>query len=392
MAEQQLVLSGEEDLYRALKTDALLSSFIIHDVKPTGRLLGRGFYGTVKELEMGGLVCTGKKLYNVFIAPENRDVGRMVNKYIYVCSLLSAMRHPNIVLFLGLYFLPVSCHPVLVMERLPLSLHGLLDNTVDIPLTAKVSVLQDVARGLQYLHNCRPFLIHMDLTARNVLLDANMTAKIADLGNSVLADVSLLQLAVNAVMDIQEALAYMSPEAHICNYQYGPPLDMFSFGSLALFVATQVFPMDLLPHTYYDPVTNFPVFRTELERRVEYITTLYYEFDDPHPAHPLIALIKSCLHNEPERRLTARQALEMLDELRAALVYDTYRGLNTVELVKSLAQNEKENQQIPQLKYRLQQALVSVVNSSEYWKEGGREGTGKRWGGGKQMVKDMSKN
>ena len=115
MAEQQ-VLSGE-DLHRALKTAPLLSSFILHDVRPTGRLLGRGFYGTEKELEMGGLVCTGKELYNVFIAPENRDVRRMVDKYYGVCSFLSAMRHPNIVLFIGLCFLPVSC-PVL-----PLCLH-----------------------------------------------------------------------------------------------------------------------------------------------------------------------------------------------------------------------------------------------------------------------------
>ena len=58
--------------------------------------------------------------------------------------------------------------------------------------------------------------------------------------------------------------------------------------------------------------------------------------------------------------------------LRAALVYDPYRGLNSVELVKSLAQSKKKNQQIPQLKYRLQQALVSVVNTGR--REGGREG------------------
>ena len=61
-------------------------------------------------------------------------------------------------------------------------------------------------------------------------------------------------------------------------------------------------------------------------------------------------------------------------------------GLNC----KSLAQNMKENQQIPQLKYRLRQALVSVVNTER--RKGGREAAGKRWGGGKQMVKDMSKN
>ena len=111
MAEQQQVLSGE-DLNQTSPENSYSAQLILHDARPTGRLLGRGFYGTVKELEMGGLVRTGKELYNVFIAPE--DVRRMVDRYYGVCSLLSAMRHPNIVLFLGLCFLPVPCgSPVL---------------------------------------------------------------------------------------------------------------------------------------------------------------------------------------------------------------------------------------------------------------------------------------
>ena len=370
MAKQQQVLSGE-DRHRALKTDPLISSFILHDVRPTGRLLGRGFYGTVEELQMGELVCAGKSLYKVFIATENQDVRRMAYKYYDVCSLLSALRHPNIVLFLGLCFLPASCLPVLVMERLQCSLDSVLENVTDIPLTIKVSVLQDVARGLAHMHNFRPSVIHMDLTARNVLLDAAMTAKIADLGNSRLADISLLQLAQTTAMEIQfiqEALVYMSPEVFGSNYRFSPPFDMFSFGSLALFVAIQVFPKDLLSHTYYDPVTKNLVFRTELEQREQYITMLCFKFDN---AHPLVALIKNCLHNEPERRPTARQALEMLDMLRAA-VYDPYSGLNRVELVKSLEQRDNESQEIPQLKYSLQQALVSVLNTKR--REGEREG------------------
>ena len=84
MAEQQQVLSGE-DLNQTSPENSYSAQLILHDARPTGRLLGRGFYGTVKELEMGGLVCTGKELYNVFIAPE--DVRRMVDRYYGVCSL-----------------------------------------------------------------------------------------------------------------------------------------------------------------------------------------------------------------------------------------------------------------------------------------------------------------
>ena len=106
------IYSVEKTSNQTSPENSYSAQLILHDARPTGRLLGRGFYGTVKELEMGGLVCTGKELYNVFIAPE--DVRRMVDRYYGVCSLLSAMRHPNIVLFLGLCFLPVPCgSPVL---------------------------------------------------------------------------------------------------------------------------------------------------------------------------------------------------------------------------------------------------------------------------------------
>ena len=94
--------------------------------------------------------------------------------------------------------------------------------------------------------------------------------------------------------------------------------------------------MDFLPHTYYDPVTNIAMlqilqcFVLNLSNANSIIITmLSYKFDN---AHPLVALIKNCLHNEPERQPTARQALEKQDILRAALVYDPYRGLNRVEL------------------------------------------------------------
>ena len=59
-----------------------------------------------------------------------------------------------------------------------------LESAPNIRLCTKLSILQDVSRGLIYLHSRAPAVIHRDLTARNVLLDSAMRAKIADLGNS----------------------------------------------------------------------------------------------------------------------------------------------------------------------------------------------------------------
>ena len=344
MAERQAI-SGEQ-IRQALQGASQLRSFFIPNVRPTGRQLGRGSYGTVEELEIDGLVCAGKKLYDVLIDPENQGAQRMVEKYYNECRLLSDLHHTNIVQFLGICFLPDSWLPVLVMERLQRSLDEFLENTADIPLSTKVSILQDVARGLLYLHNRRPSVIHRDLSARNVLLTSAMTAKIADLGNSRIADIPPGQLAQTMTQGIPGTLVYMPPEVSDEDHKYGPSLDMFSFGHLSLFVAIQVFPEKLLKPTYQDHRTKKLKARNELERRGQYIDILHQKFPQ---RHPLVVLIKGCLEYEPVKRPTARQALERLEETRAP-VHDPSSDLNRLQLEK-----EAEVQQIPQLRPKLEQ-------------------------------------
>ena len=236
----------------------------------------------------------------------------MVDKYYKECSLLSELRHPHIVQFLGICFLPDSQLPVLVMERLQGSLDEFLETTPNIPLHTKLSILHDVATGLVFLHNRSPAVIHRDLTARNVLLNAAMTAKIADLGNSRISTLRPGQLAQTMTKGIPGTLVYMPPEASTDHY--GPPLDMFSFGHLSLFTAIQVFPGDLLPSTYTDPRKKKVKARTELERRQNYIVILEETLGKKDV---LVGLIKECLAFEPARRPTALQAQEMLKNLRS---------------------------------------------------------------------------
>jgi len=168
----------------------------------------------------------------------------MVEKYFDECQLLSDLCHPNIVQFLGICFLDTepsstATLPVLVMERLQCSLDDLLENTPNIPLGKKCSILQDVARGLVYLHSHDPVIIHRDLTARNVLLNSAMVAKIVDMGNSRIVDIRPGQVARTMTKGVPGTIVYMGPEAFEVPPKYGPMLDMFSFGHLALFISTQ---------------------------------------------------------------------------------------------------------------------------------------------------------
>ena len=163
----------------------------------------------------------------------------MVHKYLQECQLMSSLRHPNITQFLGLCFLPGTQLPLLVMERLETSLDDLLEHIPNLPLSLKRSVLEDVARGLLYLHNRPSPVIHRDLTSSNVLLTFSPVAKISDMGNSRIVNLRGGQMA-RTLSKLPGTLVYMPPEALDDTHRYGPSLDVFSYGHLALFTLTQV--------------------------------------------------------------------------------------------------------------------------------------------------------
>ena len=225
----------------ALRNHPNLQRFLIANARPTGRQLGVGSYGSVEELEVDGIVCAGKKIHETLIEKGNSGAENIVSKYVEECQLMSVLRHPHLVQFLGVCFLPNSTLPVLVMECLLTSLDELLERNrnPDIPLSLKMSILADVAKGLVYLHSRSPPVIHRDLSAKNVLLNSVMVAKISDLGNSRIVDFKPGQLA-RTLSRIPGTMVYMPPEAFDTTSKYGPSLDSFSFGHLSLFTITQV--------------------------------------------------------------------------------------------------------------------------------------------------------
>ena len=190
-------------------------------------------------METNGLVCAGKKIHEVLLDADNVGVRDIARRYVQECQLMSDLRHPNITQFLGVCFLPNGQLPVLVMEKLEESLDDLLETVPNIPLVLKQSMLENIARGLLYLHKHNPQIIHRDLTAKNVLLTSSLVAKITDFGNSRIVNLQPGQLA-QTLSRLPGTLVYMPPEAHSTASRYGPSLDIFSFGHLALFTLNQV--------------------------------------------------------------------------------------------------------------------------------------------------------
>ena len=158
---------------------------IITGVKFTDRELGRGAYGRVFTVEYNGITCAAKEIHSILLEGGAKSPGktkRIKQEFIRECLQHSRLHHPNIVKMLGVYYPnDQAVLPVLVMELMECSLKGLLDRYQNIPMHVKLSILQDVSRGIYYLHTLNPPLMHRDLDTNNIVLTTNLVAKITDL-------------------------------------------------------------------------------------------------------------------------------------------------------------------------------------------------------------------
>ena len=205
---------------------AALQQYTLQGVRETGDELGRGSYAAVYTVQYKGLTCAAKKLQQ---ALYEQGIGYAARRFQEECAILSRLRHPNIVQFLGVYHQPGSVLPALVMEYLPMTLAQCLDKCV-LPNEIGYSVINDVALALSYLHQHSPPVIHRDLSANNVLLTPGMTAKISNLGVAKILDLNPSQM--RTMTQTPGTQCYMPPEAQVEKSRYSAKVDVFSFGVL----------------------------------------------------------------------------------------------------------------------------------------------------------------
>ncbi|KAG1331490.1 cysteine-rich receptor-like protein kinase 10 [Cocos nucifera] len=96
-------------------------------------------------------------------------------------------------------------------------------------------IIRGIARGLQYLHEDSPLkIIHRDLKASNILLDADMNPKISDFGLARLFDGDQSQSMTTRVVG---TFGYMPPE-YVMHGHFSIKSDVYSYGVLVLEIIT----------------------------------------------------------------------------------------------------------------------------------------------------------
>ena len=271
-------------------------------VRVTDRELGHGSYATVLELEYMGLKCAGKKIHELLL--KQGDASYTVRRFEEECRLLSQVRHPNIVQFLGVYFQQGVRVPILVMEFLPTNLTSCIEQYGILPKEISYSILHDVALGLYYLHSQTPPIIHRDLSSNSVLLTPNLTAKISDLG---VARILSLQVS-RRLTQTPGTPAFMPPEVMVTNPNYDTCIDVFSYSIMMIHMFSGQWPEPQCSQCRIEGGKLIPV--TEAERREKF-------FEVIEDKHPLIDLIHMCINNDPQLRPHAGEIIRQVSRVAA---------------------------------------------------------------------------
>eukprot|EP01137_Pigoraptor_chileana_P015124 Opistho-2@70668 len=133
------------------------------------------------------------------------------------------LRHPNIVMFMGASTdVQRMC---IVVEFMPGgTLMGIYEDAeVTLDWTARLSMLADACKGLEFLHSGNPPLLHRDVKSLNLLADDRLRIKVSDFGLALLSDKQ------KSSADITGSLLWIAPEI-LQDHDYTTKADVYSFG------------------------------------------------------------------------------------------------------------------------------------------------------------------
>uniref|UniRef100_A0A251V0S5 non-specific serine/threonine protein kinase n=1 Tax=Helianthus annuus TaxID=4232 RepID=A0A251V0S5_HELAN len=197
-------------------------------------LIGSGGYGNVYK----GVIPGGP-----MVAIKRAEQGSMQGGFEFKTEieLLSRVHHKNLVGLVGFCF--EKKEQMLVYEymskgTLRESLSGKSETRLDWKRRLRVAL--GCARGLTYLHELAdPPIIHRDIKSTNILLDEDLTAKVADFGLSKLISDSEKG---HVSTQVKGTLGYLDPEYYMTQ-QLTDKSDVYSFGVVMLELVTAKLPI-----------------------------------------------------------------------------------------------------------------------------------------------------
>eukprot|EP00047_Mylnosiga_fluctuans_P024677 m.167502 g.167502 ORF g.167502 m.167502 type:complete len:1136 (+) comp9904_c0_seq2:40-3447(+) len=247
-------LSLKENLLETTKFElaALERAMSIHPAEIVrSRLVDAGAFGEVWQGEYQDRPVAIKQLRAALQALDESAADDFEREV----QLLRRLRHRNIVFFYGAGLLDGV--PFLVTEFMARgSLKKILYGPGEVPWPFRLSALQDTAAGMEYLHRQQPPTIHRDLKSGNLLVTDAWVVKVCDLGTARFCTLvaghrdqrELLSGSREMTRGVG-TLLWTAPEV-LAGRDYGPSVDVYSFGIVMYEVLTRTMPYGDLKHTW----------------------------------------------------------------------------------------------------------------------------------------------
>ena len=279
-----------------------MSDIRMQDLR-TKTTLGHGTFGVVKKLtdKTKKAVYAGRSLPEDGLTNTDEATRKSVlDSFTTITRQLCSVHHPNIVQMHGVFFHDSASYlPMLVYEKAvewTLECY-LLENRREVD---KVTILQHVARGLEYLHDQKPPILHLNLTAANVFVSqidprSEPVAKIADAGL-----INLISAGITTTRVKPQTIDYLPEEEK--EKEWDTKVDVLCYGVLMGHVIVQETIVKTLPLCFGDSITDDDnVTTTCLHERLK--------------VHPLYNLLLQCLNRNSRSRLTASDIRRQINTL-----------------------------------------------------------------------------
>jgi serine/threonine protein kinase len=214
-----------------------------------------------------------------FLDPQ----ARQREEFMAEMRILARLRHPCITTLMGAVITSRQ-NPMIVMEYMEYgSLYDLLRNeTMFLSGEIILQITRDLAQGLRFLHSSKPMILHGDLKARNILIDARFRAKICDFG-----------LSLKKSRSITGTPYWLAPEYLRGECSYSQPCDIYSVGVILFEIYARKNPYEGEPFQE----TLRKVCNRRINKRPGVPNTA--------PAK-VVDLMKRCWHKDPAFRPDAR--------------------------------------------------------------------------------------
>jgi len=291
------IKKGKSEFYSSLNNNSL-KFFIEYDEIKKERPIGKGGMGDIYLGEWQGKQIALKKIKLNHI--KNNVLSY---KFINEINIIASMRHPNILLFMGVTIDNNTYY--MITEYLPSgSLHEYLHlnknkQNKSKPLTdkQKIKIALQIAIAVQYIHSRQ--ILHCDLKSANVLIDKNFNIKLIDFGLSYFMS--------EAPKGYIGTARWMAPEI-LNGGEYSIKSDVFSYGMILMELLTEKIP-------YFD-VFNYEVKKEIIKKHVnEKIENNEDIVNVPKTGNYFLRnIIPGCLRANPKDRLNMNEIIKILSK------------------------------------------------------------------------------